>query len=113
MTRWEHLRSAFRLPTSELEIVVVRPDRLPDAEVTRVLRSAPEAHLLYRAFMQLLEETREEAVNEIATDAWNPTAMAMHAGGARYLKALRGEILRRRAAKRAPGSAPKQVISDQ
>lgn len=100
MTRWQHLCSAFRIPRSEI-VIVTRPDELSDKKLTEILQAVPKEHLLYRAFMQLLEETREEAIANIAEDATSATAMAMHAGGAKYLAAVRDDILRRRALKKS------------
>lgn len=110
MTRWEHLVSAIRFRKSEI-VTVVRPERLPDKRVTQILQGTHEEHLLYRAFMQLLEDLREDAVGNIAEDAMSPTAMAMDAGGAKYLKALRDDIIRRRSVKKT-AMAAKPVTSD-
>lgn len=72
---------------------------MTDEQITRIIKVTPPANPLYVAFMQLLEEARDEAIESEARDAPSPTAMAMHSGGARYLKAVRNDIIRRRHAK--------------
>lgn len=91
---------AVMLRERRMVVTVVRADRLPDAKITEILRAAPEGHLLYRAFMQILEDAEREAVDDVAEGCWNKLTMAMHAGGARYLKAVRENVLQRRVTKK-------------
>ena len=96
MTRWQHLLAAFEIRNWKFEIVFQRPDAMTDEQLTTALRSLPDGNSFYKAIMQLLEEMRDEAIESEAADAWSPTAMAKHSGGAEYIKAVRDDILRRR-----------------
>lgn len=84
-------------------IVVVRPDQMTDAQLTAALRSIPDEHQFYKAIIQLLEQTREEAIEDEANDSWSPTAMAKHSGGAQYLRAVRNDLILRRQGKTPNG----------
>jgi hypothetical protein len=76
-------------------IVFVRSERIPPAKIDAIFRETGKEAPLFRAVLQILEETRDEAIESEAQDAWNPTAMAKHSGGAQYLRAVRDELIRR------------------
>lgn len=104
MTRWQHFLAAFaphsHYSRAKSEIVFVRADRIPDVRIDQILAGTAKEHELFRAFMQLLEDAEREAVDYVATNSWEPKASLTHAGGARYLRALREDILARRERKR-------------
>jgi len=103
MTRWQHFLAAI-LPAPT--VTVKREKDMTDEQVTRTIQATAPTTPIYRAFMQLLEEAREEAVDWAARDSWSKSAMAMHAGGARYLGAVRADVIRRRGAKVRGAGAP-------
>src|SRR5437764_68270 len=96
MTKWAHFRAAISGRKGPSHITVVRSEVMTEREIDKALREVPDKHPVYRAFMNLLENAREEAVDAVAEDSMSATAMAMHSGGAKYLRAVRDDVLRRR-----------------
>lgn len=94
----------FRLPRSDFRIRVVRPDRMTEKELEKALTECAETHPVYRAFMQLLDRFEDEAHDKADEDLNLPRALEAHIGGAKYIRAVRDNVLTRRAnaAKRRP-----------
>ena len=93
MTFVDLVRRILRRP-----IVIVRPERLTERELEKALTEVAETHHVYRAFMQLLDDFEEEAHEKADEDLHVPRALEAHTGGAKYIRAIRNNVLGRREA---------------
>lgn len=77
-------------------IILVRPERMTEAEMDEAIGRVAETHPTYKAFMQLIDQFEEEAHDKADADIYIPRALEAHTGGSKYLRALRQHILARR-----------------